>query len=371
MKPKVAIIGGGVSGVALALLIQENYAVTIFERDEKLLTKLLKTGNGRANIFNRGIKASHYNDQLFMKEHAPLIEPKLDEFFARFKILTMTDEEGRVYPYSQSAKALREELLKSLTAIVRVNTNVSDIKMNEGVYIVNGEEFSFLVLALGSSAGLAKVALDNGNDKLLESLNLTRSPLVPVIKTIKVKENLKVLTNQKAKARVALFENGELLMSDVGEVLFKEDGISGIVSFVVSSYFEWAASKRPKSVYKIEVNLMPDYEITEAKKVLTKIGYNGVFPHGIVTYLERALKNKSPIIELTPVSGNKPENTQAIHGGIIVTDLKPTFNFKKNPTLFALGEVLNIDGICGGYNLGFAFYASIRASEEFLNKLST
>ncbi len=371
MKQKVAIIGGGVSGVVLALLLQEKFDVTIFEREEKLLTKLLKTGNGRANIFNRGIKASHYNDEVFMHDHAPLIETKLDTFFAKLKILTMTDSEGRVYPYSESARALREELVKRLHVKVKINTNVSAVKTADGKYFINAEEFNYLILSLGSSAGLLKAPLDNFNDELLNSLKLERTPLVAVIKTIKVSENLKVLTNQKAKAKVTLYENGEPLISDVGEVLFKEDGISGIVSFVISSYFEWAIEKAPKSSYKIEINLMPEYELNTAKVMLEEFGYHGIFPANIVTYLKAHQKRKSPLIELTPVSGNKPENTQVIHGGIKVDDLSAAFNFNNNPTLFALGEVLNIDGICGGYNLGFAIYGAIRASEAILNKLST
>ncbi len=371
MKQKVAIIGGGVSGVTLALLIQDKYAVTIFERDEKLLTKLLKTGNGRANIYNRGIKPIHYNDPVFIKEHALLIESKLDDFFASINVLTMTDEAGRVYPYSESAKAVREELVKRLNCKVNLNANVNEIQIVDDNYLVNGEEFNYLVLALGSSAGLLKLPLHNNNDQLLQSLALVRTPLVPVIKTIKVKENLKVLTNQKAKARVSLLENGKLVISDDGEVLFKEEGISGIVSFVISSYFEWAKEKSPLSEFKLEINLMPEYPENEAVAILDKIGYDGVFPEKVVTYLNSVQKKKSPLIPLTPVSGNRSENTQVIHGGIKVGDITDTFSFKKNPTLFALGEVLNIDGICGGYNLGFAFYSAIRASEEILNKLST
>ena len=125
MKQKIALVGGGVSSVTLALLLKNKFNITIYERSDALLKKLRRTGNGRANIYNRNLTAYFYNDEHFMQEHAPEIVPTLDEFFKSQKILTYTDEAGRVYPYSESAKVLRDNLLSKLDANVKLNENVS------------------------------------------------------------------------------------------------------------------------------------------------------------------------------------------------------------------------------------------------------
>ncbi|MDY0214379.1 MAG: NAD(P)/FAD-dependent oxidoreductase [Bacilli bacterium] len=372
---KVAIIGGGVSGVTFALNIQDYAHVTIFEREHSLLLKLLKTGNGKANIYNRNIELSAYNDHSFMNEHYNLIEVTLDEYFKRRGLLTYTDEEGRVYPYSRSAKGLKDFLLKDLKVEVKTATNVTNVIKEKNGYIINGEYYDYLVLATGSSAGLFKYPLDNNNDPLLNSLKLARSALVPVIKTIKVKENLKLLHNNRSEVVMSLWMDGTLLFKEKGEVLFKEDGLSGIVSFVVSSYFEWAYKEHPKANYKITLDLIPDLGKLEIKEILkTKDDYDKVFAPFMVSYLKTLkgdnILNNVKALSFTPVALNNPENTQALSGGVLIEAITNDFNLKNDPNLFVLGEVLNIDGICGGYNLGFAIYSGIRSSKALLYKLS-
>ncbi len=372
---KVAIIGGGVSGVTLAHYLSNSAEVTIFEREDKLLLKLLKTGNGKANIYNRNIKINAYNDYNFMFEHFGHIEKTLDEHFAALKVLTFTDSESRVYPFSRSAHALREVLLKGLKAKVEVNTNIESVTRSGDGFSVNNEYFDYLVLATGSAAGLFKYDLTNNNDGLLESLELKRTTLVPVIKTIKVKEGLKVLHNRRVEALMSLWQDNNLLIKDRGEVLFKRDGLSGIVSFIISSYFEWAIKEKPKAHYKITLDLMPDHSTLEVKDFIkNEDDYALVFDTFLATYLKERrsadILSNVKALSFTPLALNYPENTQAISGGVPTTLINDDFSAKGNDHLFILGEVLNIDGICGGYNLGFAFYSAIVASRALLYKLS-
>lgn len=372
---KIAIIGGGASGVTLALLLQDKADVTIFERENNLLLKLLKTGNGKANIYNRDITLSAYNDPRFMGEHYNKIEPTLDKLFNDLGVITYTDSEGRVYPFSRSAKGLRDYLVSKLKAKVLLNTNVSEIVRKNNLYLINGESFDYLVLSTGSSAGLFKYPLDNNNTYLIKSLALKVSQYVPVIKTIKVKENLKVLANTRIDATLSLWQDGNLYFKERGEVLFKEDGLSGIVSFVVSSYFEWATLNAPQSTYKITLDLMSDHSLNEVSKMLkTKDDLARVFNPAMVKYLSGLkavnLVNSVKALSVTPVAKNYPENAQAMSGGVLTENVTTTFNLKEEESLYLLGEVLNIDGICGGYNLGFAFYSASVASLDLLYKLS-
>ncbi|MFA5486196.1 MAG: NAD(P)/FAD-dependent oxidoreductase [Bacilli bacterium] len=372
---KVAVIGGGVSGVTFALETQEKCIVTIFERENGLLLKLLKTGNGKANIYNRDIKLDAYNDQNFMVNHALEIEKTLDAFFFKLGVLTYTDSEKRVYPYSRSASGLREYLLSLLKVKIKVNTNIDSVSKVNGQYLINGEYFDYVVLATGSGAGLSKYGLTNNNDPLLKSLNLERSALVPVIKTIAVKENLKVLNNRRADVMMTLWLDDKVLVKERGEVLFKRDGLSGIVSFIVSSYFEWAIQEQKDANYKVTLDLMPDHTSSDVLKIIkSKDDYPKVFAPFLVDYLmnlkdDNILKNVKAL-NFTPVPFNYPENSQAMSGGIKVREVANDFAHQKEVGLFILGEVLNIDGICGGYNLGFAIYSGIIASRSLLYKLS-
>ena len=372
---KIAIIGGGVSGVTFALNVQDKVKVTIYEREKELLLKLLKTGNGKANIYNRAIKLDAYNDSDFMNKHFNHIEAELDRYFNDLGLLTYTDEEGRVYPYSRSASGLRDYLLAKLKADIKVNTKIEEVKKSKEGYLINGEYFDAVVLSTGSSAGLFKYALNNENDFLLNSLKLKRSDLVPVIKTISVKENLKLLHNRRSEVVMSLWQDDKVLIKERGEVLFKSDGLSGIVSFIVSSYFEWAHKVAPNATYKVTLDLMPDYGALDVLKIIkTKDDYAKVFAPHIVSYLNTQkgddyLKNIKAL-PFSPLSLNNPENTQAISGGVFVSLIDDNFALENDPNIYVLGEVLNIDGICGGYNLGFAFYSAIIGSRNLLYKLS-
>ena len=371
---KIAVIGGGVSGVTFALNIQDTANFTIYEREDALLLKLLKTGNGKANIYNRDIKTLAYNDRIFMDKYVRNMEKTLDEYFTSLGLLTFTDSEKRVYPFSRSAKGLREYLLNRLTASVRVNTNVNIIETKANGFNVNGEHYDYVVLATGSAAGLFKYDLTNNNDELLQSLDLVRSAFVPVIKTIEVVENLKVLHNSRIEATLSLWQDGNIIFKDRGEVLFKERGLSGIVSFIVSSYFEWAIKDKPKATYKVVLDLMPDHSLNEVRSIIkTKADYHKVFAPFMVKYLNTLkgdVLTNVKALSFTPIAGNYPENTQALSGGILTKDINDNFTHKRNERLILLGEVLDVDGMCGGYNLGFAIYSALVASNDLLYKLS-
>lgn len=372
-KPKVAIIGGGVSGVTTALLLQDTFDVTIYERENDILLKLLKTGNGKANIYNRGIKLESYNDQTFMREHYALIEQTLDTLFTALHIVTYTDESGRVYPFSRSARGLKRELENKLYVRLLLNTNIAKIETKGHNYIVNNEAFSYVFITTGSSAGLFKRSLANDNETLLQSAHLAVNDFTPVIKTIAVKENLHALKHERVDARLTLYENDKKLVSDRGEILFKEDGLSGIVSFVISSYFEWAS--KDQSNLKIAIDFMPDHTLAEVRNLLKgREGLSHIFAPRVALFLEQSKsKDKVSLIKhyvLTPVSGNYPENSQAMNGGVKVMQISKYFHLVNDDHFFVLGEALDIDGICGGYNLGFAFYAAFVASNYLLDKMS-
>lgn len=375
MTLKIAIIGGGVSGMTLALLLQKSADITVYERENAPLLKLLKTGNGKANIFNRDILSKAYNNPAFMDAHAPKMEKALDDLFRFLGVLTYTDPEGRVYPFSRSAKGLREYLLSLLTANLIVNADIQEIKKVGTAFKVLDQLYDVVVLATGSSVSMFKYPLDNHNSALLKSVDLPLTPLVPVIKTIKVKEDLSILANQRAEVSLTLWGDNRILHTERGEVLFKEDGLSGIVSFIVSSYFEWFVREKKYKQWAISVDFMPDHKSDEVEALLTtKADLPKVFAPHLVKFFnlqkDTKLVNLIKALKLSPVSGHYPENAQAMCGGVPVSLVSDDFFLKSDPNLYLLGEVLDIDGICGGYNLGFAFYAATSVAKHLKDKLS-
>lgn len=375
MTLKIAIIGGGVSGITLALLLQKSADVTVYERENAPLLKLLKTGNGKANIFNRDILSKAYNNPAFMDAHAPKMEKALDDLFRFLGVLTYTDPEGRVYPFSRSAKGLREYLLSLLTANLIINADIQEIKKVGTAFKVLDQLYDVVVLATGSSVSMFKYPLDNHNNALLKSVDLPLTPLVPVIKTIKVKEDLSLLANQRAEVSLTLWGDNRILHTERGEVLFKEDGLSGIVSFIVSSYFEWFVLEKKYKQWAISVDFMPDHKSDEVEALLTtKADLPKVFAPHLVKFFnlqkDTKLVNLIKALKLSPVSGHYPENAQAMCGGVPITLVSDDFFLKSDPNLYLLGEVLDIDGICGGYNLGFAFYSATSVAKHLKDKLS-
>ncbi len=371
---RVAIIGGGASGVTAALLLQNNFKVTIFEREEALLLKLRRTGNGRANIYNKNMDVSFYNDKAFMQNHINDIIPTVEQLFRALGILTYTDEAGRVYPYSESAKVLRENLLSKLKADIRVNTNVMQLQKKGQRFLVDGKVFDSVLLATGSAAGLMHYTRSNNNSPLFNSANMQLNEAVPTIKTLAIKEDVKRLANIRVKAALTLLKDEEKVHTERGELMFKKDGLSGIVSFILSSYFEWEVRANPRSKYRVSINLMPEYTREEIAQILnSNVDLSTLFDERLVAYLNRKGRNKLADnisnLTFTLMSGNKPENTQAFSGGVALSEVdKATFASTKTSNLYVIGEALDIDGISGGYNLAFAFYSAVIAAKDVNDK---
>lgn len=382
-KIKIAIIGGGVSGTAAALELDQRFEVHIFERNERLLKKLLMTGNGKSNIFTTRLNASLYNDQKFMENHDKKMQPVLLNFFNKNNIAIKIDDYGRVYPFSNSARALANILTSNFGKNVKthLNFNVESISKVNGKYVINSSDinvFDYVILSAGSSAGLSKTPLDNNNANLLSSLDLKSSKLIPTVSSISIEENLRLIENERLDAKVSLYKGDNLITSDSGEVLFKRTALSGIVSFVVSSYLAWENSDNSK--YKISLDLLEDQRTIDYISS-RKDGENlidGIFSQPVAAYLKSRLNNDYSLkntlkllknLTFNVASVQLSENAQVVHGGILTSQINPqSFNLLTDPNIYISGEVLNVDGICGGFNLAFAFYSGVTIAKDITDK---
>ena len=288
-KKDVVIIGGGASGVALAInLKKENphLKVTILEQNDKILKKVLKTGNGKCNISNYNINNEYYNDFSFFEKWVSLFD--IEKYFKDLGILVKKDNVGRFYPYSESASSVVDILRENLEKLdVEVVTDffVEKVEKKDKFYIYGKDVFQadFLVLATGSYAQ----SKTNGYD-LAKSFNHKITNLTPGLTPIKVEEKIKSLQGirVKCKAQVNDFERS-------GEILFKEDALSGILALELSRHV--------KENDVIKLDLVPSLDKNELFEFLNdkdlSVALNGVLPKMVGQFILKKSDSLEEVIE--------------------------------------------------------------------------
>lgn len=357
---KVGIVGGGACGVITALILKKHNLdvdVTIFEQNDRILKKLLKTGNGKCNIANNIITSDMYSSYDLIENNSDInVLSELMDLGLVLKETTL----GRVYPYSEQAKSVVNVLLKDLDkANVKVitNYNVKDINNKNGFIINNNERFDYLVVATGS------IAQEKTNGyELLERLGHKVTSLRPGLVPIKVKEKVDHLQGLRIKCKASV--NGKTLS---GEILFKNDGLSGILALDLSRLVNVGD--------KISLDLMPDYEKEDIDKLFENKNKEDVLDGIFVKMITKEILNRGKDVSYIikhfdfTVSGFYDfSDGQIVCGGV---DLSCINNFESVviPNLYIGGEVLDVDGASGGYNLYFAWLSGIAIANDILRKI--
>ena len=349
---KIGIVGGGASGVFLAIRLKEShpdYEISIIERNEKLLKKILVTGNGRCNYANIGDLSDKYNSDF--------ANQLLDEFTPQ-GIINVFDSYGihptyldnLVYPTSLSAQTVVLMLAKKVEELgikVFLNETVTDYQKAADGFIVKSalNEFTFdkLVFSSGGKA-YPQLGTDGSILDILNKHGYRISTLSPSLCPIEVKENTKKISGQRQKGTVYLYHNDVLVYEEAGEILFKDDGLSGIVMLNISH----------------RINRLKNHN--NVKIVLDLAGVK-------VSGKERYYEYVSPKIAEYLISNNLNINhlsftfkgfydyqvAEVSHGGVSLEEVSEYLESKKEQGLYFTGEILDIDGMCGGYNLMFAF----------------
>ena len=376
MKKRVAIIGGGASGVLAAFLLSDKFDVCIYERQNRILKKVLQSGNGMCNLTNAYLDVSKYNtDITSVLERFDL--NKCIDTFEKIGLIIKSDNEGRYYPYSKRSasvvhvlnRAINEKNVKVLT-----DTCIEKIEYNNG-FVLNGKFVSdYLVIATGS---LAAISFKYNIYDALKPFNLKINPFKPALVGFKVEENVKSLSGLRVKASVSLIKNNEIIKKIDGEVQFKDDGLSGIVVMELSRYFD------ANGKYSLSLDLMSDYDEDKVRDVINKLYKReksleevlmGILPKMIAVDISKRCKNIDEAIYLIKHYAFNIkttygfENCQVCKGGVDLSEIDlNTFASLKNKNLYFSGEVLDVDGTCGGYNLHFAWASAYIISED-LNK---
>lgn len=396
---KTAIIGGGASGLMCAVAIKRKNSgekVVIFERNPRVGKKILATGNGRCNLTNINLTGKEYRNYSFASYALSEFSPESNiSFFNSLGLFTKTDSVGRVYPLSNKAESVLDALRNAasmLGAEVVTDTLIERIERKGSGYTVGGKFFDNVVIACGGKAAPSQ-GTDGKGYMLLRSLGHRIIPLYPSLVQLVTGGNNYPRQLKGIRCDVKMtFEGTE----KTGELLFADYGLSGIVSMEMSAHISPYLLSNKKA--DISVDFIPSMKSGEIKEAIKSVCENmpsltaaemmaGFMPSMLgrcilkEAYVQpdiklSALTEKqiSQIIKTAKyfsftVTGTKDfANAQVTGGGADVREFDmTTMESKKNPGLYAIGEVLDVDGDCGGYNLNWA-WSSARVCAESITK---
>ncbi len=402
----VCIIGGGAAGISAAVAAARKGAdVIILEKNNKLAKKMYATGNGRCNLSNTYMKP----DKVYFSESESVREfttnvlgadslCELTDFMKSIGIITY-DKNGYIYPVSNQASsvvwAMTDEL-KRLGVHIKLKSEIQSVHIENSKAVVklNNEiiEAASLIVATGGKSYPSLGGSDRGYD-IVKELGIGMTDLRPALCPVIVEEDFNEVAGIRANATAYLYicnSSEEIAIArEAGELQFTDYGLSGIMIFNLSS----RAGKLLKNGKRVMVKLdfMPQYESEQIQIYIKKIAgrtisgaLNGLINDKLGSFIlkRQSINRKALVKELTDnqikliadeIKGLKVnikalkdyEQAQVTAGGIELSEVDAgTMRLKSMVNVYAAGEVLDIDGICGGYNLTFAILSGKKAGEN-------
>lgn len=392
----IIIIGAGPSGMMCAIKAKnENNNVTIIEKNDKAGKKLLLTGSGRCNYANEII-----NSDCYFTENSDLIENiinpgEVDLMHAAIESIGIYPDiiNGYYYPYSHNSASVNNLLIekcKSKGINFIFNEEVNDIKKNStGFKINNKYECEKLVIACGGKS-YAKTGSDGSLYPNLENLGIKFTKLYPCLTQIKT-DSIKELSGVRLNAKVSLFDNDKLISCETGELQFIDYGVSGICVFNLSGYV------KSNSNLTIKINFLPftddaDEFIEERMKLLENINlinaFESIINYKVLKYIfkktgisetarykslteneKKLFKEYLTSFTLKVYGTNDYDKAQVTMGGVPLTDINiSTMESNNVKKLYLIGEILDLTGKCGGYNLMQCFITGLIAGRNINDK---
>lgn len=377
---KVVIIGGGASGMMAAIqAARTGAAVTLLEHNEKPGKKILATGNGRCNLTNLVQEPSRYRSSQPDFPWKIITQYPLEDtlaFFSELGIYTK-DRNGWVYPYSDQAAGVAQVLeLEARHQKVKIKTTeeVTDILREDGQYLVKTATWQYpcdsVIISCGSSASNVEGSSTTGYE-LAEKLGHTVVKPLPSLCGIRGKDNYYAKwAGSRMDGRITLEIDGETVGEEQGEILFTEYGISGIGVFQLSRYAVRGTDEGKIATYHLD--LMPQLTKEELVKLLLDRqqagSYKnpqelliGLLPRKMIDVLVKKTYEPEKIAERlkdrqVPVKGAyAPQQAQICSGGVDPRELTEQLESRLHPGIYFTGEVIDVDGPCGGYNLQWAW----------------
>lgn len=383
---KVIVIGAGASGIIAALKASENNEVVLLERNDKIGKKLQITGNGKCNYWNDEININNYYTDNY--DTLSQILNSKDETFTYLLSLGIypRKKNNLYYPYSNSANSIITILKKQLElkkVKIIYNAKVLDIIHQENFMVVTEDQtyYSDAVIVACGAKSYPKTGSDGSILDSLTKFNFKINPFKPALTALKVdKKYIKDLEGLRIDAKTTLLINDKQEASEVGELQFNENNVSGICIFNLSNI----VSKNPNCEAELLIDFLYDIDSLDnwfnnqikimhidqigliLESLLNYKLLNKLLKECNLTYEEsyqslseikkkqlfNFLKNFHLVIDGT----NDFETSQVSSGGISLNEINPlTMETYKVKNLYIIGELLDVNGNCGGFNLAFAW----------------
>lgn len=382
---KIIIIGSGASGLAAGIsLLRCGYDVTILERNNISGKKLLLTGAGRCNFFNSDQNIVHYHSsdkdilaKIITSNNIHLVE----DFITSLGIVPKV-KDGYYYPFANQAynmKELLERTYLDLGGKIKYNYLVEKIEKKNSLFLINDNiSCDKLILATGSKA-YKMTGSDGIGYQLAKKFNHHIVKVLPSLTSLITREKTN-LKGVRVDAKVTLYEDGVKVREELGQVQFTDYGLSGICIFNLSYYAVKGLNKNKKEVITIDLMPFMDKVSFKNKKVYDLL--LGFLPNKMIDYILKTLDISKDVYyedlsndkkqELTKILKEMEFNitsykefdfSQVCSGGVSLREINSLTMesiFVKN--LYIIGELLDVNGDCGGYNLTFAFLTGILTS---------
>ena len=406
---QVGVLGGGAAGMAAAIAsARQGAEVTILERNDRIGKKILATGNGKCNLGNLDLSVSQYYGS-----SPEWISQALDRFGTKETIqlfqeigLMIKSKNGYLYPACEQAAVVLDVLRFELQACgVKViqECKINKIEKNNAtgkILVSDGSTkylFDKVILACGSKAA-PKTGSDGSGYKLAKQLGHNIISTVPALVQLKCREDyLKAVSGVRADGKIKIYKGKECIATERGELQLTEYGISGIPVFQVSRIVNYLLRTEPE--VKVTIDLLPDYDVKayedmRTKRDLLQTGrtveeyFTGMLHKKLMQlFIKMAgLKGTTPIEQADSqailrvyrlcrewtlhVTGSNPyENAQVCAGGVDTSEITENMESKLVPGVYFAGEILDVDGKCGGYNLQWAWCSGMIAGSECARKL--
>ena len=386
----VCVIGGGAAGMLAALTAAENgHRVLLLERQSRVGRKLLATGNGRCNLSNYHVSPAHYHGGAGFCDFA-LSQFDVGEtlqYFASLGLLTVSEASGRIYPMSNMAGSVLDVLRYALERPeidLQTGQTVTAVRKIPEGFSVKTETDTFsaqrLIRAAGGAAG-SKVGGVMDGYRLAKSLGHHRTALYPSLVQLKTDPTYpRALKGVKAQCGISICRGSQVLARNSGEVLFTEYGVSGPAIFDLSrsvsaggsdltcllNFFpdweeaevlHWLSQRQAaKAAHEASTLLTGSCHTRLGQMICKSAGFTNQRAAGLTRDDLRRIARQATHFAL-PITGTCGfDQAQVTAGGLDTSEFDPrTLQSRLVPGLYACGELLDIDGDCGGYNLQWAW----------------
>ncbi len=372
---KIVIVGAGASGVYLSLLLKQQMPqnqIIVLEQNKSPLKKLLATGNGRCNLSNKKMHSQYYqSDQLKMVQS---IIQDFDMVEQMQKIgLYCVYQGDLLYPKSEQALSVRNVFMQrseEAGVVFQYEQEVLQIQRQKHQYLIktNSQNIiaDIIVLAMGSEAGKLS-GMNTSRYEILKQMHLKVVEPVPSLVQFHTSPVLKSLKGVRVKGTFSLVENEKCIHQEKGELLFTDYGVSGIAVMQLSSFYQ------KHHHYQLYIDFFDELSHNQLCQLLSKqssLFLEGLMNHKIAKAFQKyqylSIDQLVSLLKHYPleIKGIREASyDQVMKGGLSLKEVTEDLELKQYPCIYAMGEILNVAGMCGGYNLHFAFASAYRVAK--------